>query len=265
MTGLPGQFVNVEEFCKEHGVYCGNEDCGRGDGHYGLIKRSVCEYKDTCSDDCADCTNNMETACQSPAIWRLQGETGAGIAEYHYLCQICKDAHVKAVQEWQESPESNELRQCDWCEAMVPARDLRWQKDFEEGSAAVPGHICPDCYASHAKYVQENFVDDDDYNDYDLRDEWYEQELQDEKDRIEYERERDARQREIETTTLALIYKHVGRTVETTDKMVDIITDWNAFEALWSIQDWKNFETRDDYNKDQTVKGFCDTNAFLNE
>ncbi len=160
---LPGTITKHETFCKEHNIYCGNADCGN--------------------------------TCTNLAKWRIQGETDSWGAEYSYVCDDCLKTNQNRHQEWLKSPEALVLTECDLpgCHKMVPYKDLIWWKDAEEGTAACPHQICPDCKRKEYEYWAEEdrlTKQEQEQAEQDYLDQLWEIERQEEKDHLLYEEKR---------------------------------------------------------------------------
>lgn len=72
------------------------------------------------------------------ANYRLQGETDALGAEYHYLCEECYQEHLK-----ESEKQKDDLLECDHCGCMKS--DVRAVRDPDEGTAGKVYWVCEEC------------------------------------------------------------------------------------------------------------------------
>ncbi len=85
------------------------------------------------------CDNHPE----EQAAWRLTGESDSFGSEYHFLCQVCKDKHVKRARE------NPTVTHCDHCN--VSTEVWPW-RDPDEGRAGPVYWLCKSCREKAAAY-----------------------------------------------------------------------------------------------------------------
>ena len=81
------------------------------------------------------CDNHPE----KPAVLRVVGETDSFGSELCDLCEECKQAHYKYIEEQKDLEKF-----CEICHGMK--KDVKPRRDPEEGSCGRLYDMCPDCY-----------------------------------------------------------------------------------------------------------------------
>lgn len=79
------------------------------------------------------------------AVRRVQGETDSFGAEYHHLCEEC-------LEDAKRYREQDRVGKCDWCNSN--ADDLRYRRDFEEGSCGPVYRVCGACVVKENKAIE---------------------------------------------------------------------------------------------------------------
>lgn len=92
-----------------------------------------------------------------PAAARVQGETDSFGSEMLDLCQACLD-RMRADE---NSAEAN-CGRCDWCKGN--ATDLRFTRDYEEGSHGPVYRVCGGCRARASEEAARELDEHDYYN-----------------------------------------------------------------------------------------------------
>ena len=87
-----------------------------------------------------------------PAIMRIVGESDSMGSELCDMCEECKQAYLKHIEDHKE-----EEKHCEIC--LNNKKDVKPRRDPEEGSCGRLYDMCPECY----RKMVDAFCDDDDY------------------------------------------------------------------------------------------------------